>query len=571
MLMLLHARAAKTELRNSYSSIHRLPEDIIQRVFLFVRPDHLDSVRGHHEYFVILTHVCAPWRRMAMASPLLWTRLPCADPAHTVWVLEHVAGLTALDIRLDITESFTRVADWSRPKRTPIIRGLFDHAARMRRVVISTSSGSLEEDAFDILRNFVSSPARTLEVFALEYDGGEAHARWFTPEALFNHEAPMLTELRLIHTIIQPEWRVLQHLSILKIVEPVQKLLLSPLLDLLSSMKLLSSLILYNVLSADIPGLSVLEQKVAALAGLEYLLVVDELARLVPFLASLRLRPGSLKQLRIVSHNNNNPGSVLVDTLLRLPLCTDFARYMSRDARFCMFSERYDGMLLRFMLREAEVTSYSRYCLEAVHSSDTRPMLDLDVRWCNDSTRRRGPLGQWLPNTPTRYSIMQFIQGFPSLHSFKVYIVEESEDPLEDPRYPDQFWLEALGPSSSTLTHIECEIERNSRLGLVIGQRNVAMSAKQRDPVPGLFTTLRSLAEGGVFLPKLQQLTLRPAIWEDEQMMLVIRDTLRFRATEGFLLPMLKLTTSGLGLNPNEEATVSRWRSDCPVETLLVD
>jgi hypothetical protein len=201
VLMLLHARAAKTELRNSYSSIHRLPEDIIQRVFLFVRPDPLDSVRWHHEYFVIdiLTHVCAPWRRMAMASPLLWTRLPCADPAHTVWVLEHVAGLTALDIRLDITDSFTRVADWSRPKRTPIIRSLFDHAGRVRRVVISTSSESLENDAFDILRNFVSSPARTLEVFALDDDDGKAHARWFTPEALFNHEAPMLKELSLRH------------------------------------------------------------------------------------------------------------------------------------------------------------------------------------------------------------------------------------------------------------------------------------------------------------------------------------------------------------------------------------
>jgi hypothetical protein len=405
VLMLLHARAAKTELRNSYSSIHRLPEDIIQRVFLFVRPDHLDSVRGHHEYFVILTHVCAPWRRMAMASPLLWTRVPCADPAHTVWVLEHVAGLTALDIRLDITESFTRVADWSRPKRTPIIRGLFDHAARMRRVVISTSSGSLEEDAFDILRNFVSSPARTLEVFALEHDMGEPHARWFTPEALFNHEAPMLTELRLRHTVIQPEWRVLQHLSILKIVEPAHwKLLISPLLDLFFSMKLLSSLLLSNALSADIPGLSVLEPKVAALAGLEYLLVDDELTRLVPFLASLRLRPGSLKQLRIKSDNNDHLGSALVDTLLRLPLCIDFARSTSRDARFCKLNERYDGMLLRFMLREADVPRYSRYYIQVV--PDSSPMLDLDVSWCDNSTRDREPYGQWLPNTPMRYSIM---------------------------------------------------------------------------------------------------------------------------------------------------------------------
>jgi hypothetical protein len=196
---------------------------------------------------------------------------------------------------------------------------------------------------------------------------------------------------------------VFQHLSILKIVEPDQKLLLSPLLDLLSSMKLLSSLLLSIALSADIPGLSVLEPKVAALAGLEYLLVDDQLtsSRFVPFLASLRLGPGSLKQLRIVSANNDHPGSALVNTLLRLPLCTDFARSMSRDARFCKFSERHDGMLLRFILREAEVTKYSRYYLQAVHSSDTRPMLDLDVSWCNDSeTRRREPPGQWLPNTP---------------------------------------------------------------------------------------------------------------------------------------------------------------------------
>jgi hypothetical protein len=149
--------------------------------------------------------------------------------------------------------------------------------------------------------------------------------------------------------------------------------------------------------------------------------------------------------------------------------------------------------------------------------------------------------------------------------------MEESEDPLEDPRYPDQFWLEALGPSGSTLTHIEYWTKRNTMLRLAIGQRNVAMSANQRDPVPGLFTTLRSLAEGSVFLPNLQQLKLRPSIWEDEQMMLVVRDALRFRATEGFLLPMLKLTPSGRGLNPNEEATLSRIRSECPLEILLVD
>jgi hypothetical protein len=90
--------------------------------------------------------------------------------------------------------------------------------------------------------------------------------------------------------------------------------------------------------------------------------------------------------------------------------------------------------------------------------------------------------------------------------------------------------------------------------------------------VPGLFTILRSLAEGGVFLPNLQQLTLRPSIWEDEQMMLVIRDALRFRATEGFLLPMLRLTRpSGRDLNLDQETTVSRIRNDCPVEIPLVD
>jgi hypothetical protein len=32
---------------------------------------------------------------------------------------------------------------------------------------------------------------------------------------------------------------------------------------------------------------------------------------------------------------------------------------------------------------------------------------------------------------PLRYSIMQFIQGFPSLYSFEVDVMKESEDPLE--------------------------------------------------------------------------------------------------------------------------------------------
>ena len=69
-------------LKSPQTPIHRLPDDILSSLFLFIhdQSDRCDFISSDHPS-VRLSHVCRRWRDLAISTPLLWTSI----------VLEHVA------------------------------------------------------------------------------------------------------------------------------------------------------------------------------------------------------------------------------------------------------------------------------------------------------------------------------------------------------------------------------------------------------------------------------------------------------------------------------------------------
>ncbi|KAJ7113229.1 hypothetical protein C8R43DRAFT_1242666 [Mycena crocata] len=57
------------------SPIRRLPDDIIQEIFLAGLPTHHNAIMSAHEAPLLLCRVCSVWRVLALATPRLWASL----------------------------------------------------------------------------------------------------------------------------------------------------------------------------------------------------------------------------------------------------------------------------------------------------------------------------------------------------------------------------------------------------------------------------------------------------------------------------------------------------------------
>ncbi|KAF7376922.1 hypothetical protein MSAN_00110000 [Mycena sanguinolenta] len=57
------------------SPARRLPQDIIQEIFLACIPTHRNAVMSTHEAPLLLGHICSGWRSIALSTPMLWNSL----------------------------------------------------------------------------------------------------------------------------------------------------------------------------------------------------------------------------------------------------------------------------------------------------------------------------------------------------------------------------------------------------------------------------------------------------------------------------------------------------------------
>ncbi|TFK65482.1 hypothetical protein BDN72DRAFT_773298, partial [Pluteus cervinus] len=70
--------------RNTFTSVHALPSEILTRIFSFVR--HLPGTDLYHGNdflkWIAVTHVSQQWRNVAIGSPLLWSDLSSTYKQH---------------------------------------------------------------------------------------------------------------------------------------------------------------------------------------------------------------------------------------------------------------------------------------------------------------------------------------------------------------------------------------------------------------------------------------------------------------------------------------------------------
>ncbi|KAF5325443.1 hypothetical protein D9619_010040 [Psilocybe cf. subviscida] len=97
-------RLLKTR-RNELASVCKLPDEILQCIFLILR----DSTDLHPKNWHHVTDVCRHWRHVAIGSPSLWTRLRDFPPALTRLMLERSQN-APLDVRLTFRCSITTLA-----------------------------------------------------------------------------------------------------------------------------------------------------------------------------------------------------------------------------------------------------------------------------------------------------------------------------------------------------------------------------------------------------------------------------------------------------------------------------
>ena len=64
------------------SLIHKLPIDILQKIFVACLPTAHNAVMSRWEPPILLTHICSSWRNVAHATPQLWRSIHIAVPCH---------------------------------------------------------------------------------------------------------------------------------------------------------------------------------------------------------------------------------------------------------------------------------------------------------------------------------------------------------------------------------------------------------------------------------------------------------------------------------------------------------
>lgn len=195
-----------------YSSpISRLLGNILSEIFLSLR-DLLKSGNKNRQsnlpWIRYTTHICRYWRRLAISSPFLWTRIIAESPQITALLLER-SGDLSLDIVGDIAVHGTDGEDFDR-KMTSItpcfgrVRSLDLRIQRNTSTDILLDDDSSEDDFSErddfimdpLLQDRISSLLRPLNPYAMADDGFLEDTT--TPAFVtIPHPLPQVQELRL--------------------------------------------------------------------------------------------------------------------------------------------------------------------------------------------------------------------------------------------------------------------------------------------------------------------------------------------------------------------------------------
>ncbi|KAJ7234000.1 hypothetical protein C8J57DRAFT_1381455 [Mycena rebaudengoi] len=88
------------------SPARRLPHDLVQEIFIACLPSHRNCVMSASEAPVLLGRICSAWRKIALSTPRLWTRLHVAEPSRPFNFFPPTLFDDKLAQRLEITRQW---------------------------------------------------------------------------------------------------------------------------------------------------------------------------------------------------------------------------------------------------------------------------------------------------------------------------------------------------------------------------------------------------------------------------------------------------------------------------------
>ncbi|OBZ78077.1 hypothetical protein A0H81_02752 [Grifola frondosa] len=169
--------------RNTIIPIHRLPNELLARIFLQVVAATLPSMR-----WMVVAQICHHWRAVALSSPRLWSTI-CSQNIGCIRVHLRRSRSVPLDISFDITrirfdkklmETVQQFAELVVP-----------HIHRIRRLYID----SWGPEAMESLSSALNAPALCLTELSLSLRSSKSNT---LAAQFFNGSAPLLQSLSLL-------------------------------------------------------------------------------------------------------------------------------------------------------------------------------------------------------------------------------------------------------------------------------------------------------------------------------------------------------------------------------------
>ncbi|CAA7263519.1 unnamed protein product [Cyclocybe aegerita] len=144
--------------------MRRLPPEVLQEIFIFSIPTTSYALMTRHDAPVSLTQVCQLWRRVAIATPAIWSSIHIPVPCPSVRSSLNAAK-EALELRRHV------VQEWLRRSRTHTLRiSIFDPYPRYNE--LEEARGKLLDALFEVSKRWgeikVETTPQILQRFAQE-------------------------------------------------------------------------------------------------------------------------------------------------------------------------------------------------------------------------------------------------------------------------------------------------------------------------------------------------------------------------------------------------------------------
>ncbi|TFK60891.1 hypothetical protein BDN72DRAFT_850182 [Pluteus cervinus] len=259
--------------RNTFTPIHRLPPEVLTRVFFFVQSaqtivPYYGNRAAISLSWVAVTRVSRHWREVAIRSPSLWSHISSNYPKCVVqeWLQRSKAAPLSVDLR------------HSSPEEAQLVAASL---SRIRELKLE-----LNFSCWNRLSPNLSSPAPFLESLTIIIPDNLQPTSTIS-ESTFAGVTPRLRNLELTGCSVDINSSLFADLTALKLRNPPQKFSATDLLTVLRKLPRLTSLVLCDVLhigagpvSSNVESFALSSLESVSIRGWSFLQDLDILAHL---------------------------------------------------------------------------------------------------------------------------------------------------------------------------------------------------------------------------------------------------------------------------------------------------